>query len=78
MEINGIFIEKEAEELMNWILATLPKKWRDEFTDEVMVGDSYDRRTLNKVFMYYCDEILSEIPTETYDKIAERYIMIEL
>ena len=78
MYVNDIYIKQEAEELMNWILKTLPDKWKLEFIEEIMVGPSYDYRTLNKVFMYYCDDILEEIPTKTYNKIAKKYIMISL
>ena len=78
MYVNDIYIEQEAEELMDWILETLPDQWKLEFIEDIMVGPSYDYRTLNKVFMYYCEDILEEIPIETYNQIAEKYIMIEL
>lgn len=75
----GFIIEEDAVEKFKWIIKTLPEPWKTEFVDDILVyKSSYDFRVLNKVFMYYIDDIYSELPEETQDEINDKYIMISL
>lgn len=75
----GFIIEDDAVEKFEWIIQTLPNPWKTEFVDDILVyKSSYDFRVLNKVFMYYIDDIYNELPKETQDEINDKYIMISL
>ena len=75
----GFIIEDDAVEKFEWIMQTLPNPWKTEFVDDILVyKSSYDFRVLNKVFMYYIDDIYNELPKETQDEIDDKYIMISL
>ena len=75
----GFVIEDDAVEKFKWIIKILPDPWKTEFVDDVLVyKNSYDFRVLNKVFMYYIDDIYNELPKETKDEIDDKYIMISL
>ena len=75
----GFIIEDDAVEKFEWIIQTLPDPWKTEFVDDILVyKSSYDFRVLNKVFMYYIDDIYNELPEETQDEIDDKYIMISL
>ena len=75
----GFIIEDDAIEKFEWIIQTLPDPWKTEFVDDILVyKSSYDFRVLNKVFMYYIDDIYNELPKETQDEINDKYIMISL
>ena len=75
----GFIIEDNAIEKFEWIIQTLPDPWKTEFVDDILVyKSSYDFRVLNKVFMYYIDDIYNELPEETQDEIDSKYIMISL
>lgn len=75
----GFIIEDDAIEKFEWIIQTLPDPWKTEFVDDILVyKSSYDFRVLNKVFMYYIDDIYNELPEETQDEIDSKYIMIRL
>lgn len=75
----GFIIEDDAIEKFEWIIQTLPDPWKTEFVDDILVyKSSYDFRILNKVFMYYIDDIYNELPEETQDEIDSKYIMIRL
>lgn len=75
----GFIIEEDAIEKFKWIIQTLPDPWKTEFIDDILVyKSSYDFRVLNKVFMYYIDDILNELPEETQNEIYSKYIMISL
>lgn len=75
----GFTIEDDAIEKFEWIIQTLPDPWKTEFVDDILVyKSSYDFRVLNKVFMYYIDDIYNELPEETQDEIDDKYIMIHL
>lgn len=75
----GFIIEDDAIEKFEWIIQTLPDPWKTEFVDDILVyKSSYDFRVLNKVFMYYIDDIYNELPKETQDEIDDKYIMISL
>ena len=75
----GFIIEDDAVEKFEWIIQTLPNPWKTEFVDDILVyKSSYDFRVLNKVFMYYIDDIYNELPEETQDEIDSKYIMIRL
>lgn len=75
----GFIIEDDAVEKFKWIVQTLPNPWKTEFVDDILVyKSSYDFGVLNKVFMYYIDDIYNELPKETQDEINDKYIMISL
>lgn len=75
----GFIIEDDAIEKFEWIIQTLPDPWKTEFVDDILVyKSSYDFRVLNKVFMYYIDDIYNELPEETQNEIDSKYIMISL
>lgn len=75
----GFIIEEDAVEKFEWIINTLPDPWKTEFLKNILVYDcSYDFRVLNKCFMYYVDDCHNELPQETQDEIADKYIMISL
>lgn len=75
----GFIIEDDAIEKFEWIIQTLPDPWKTEFVDDILVyKSSYDFRVLNKVFMYYIDDIYNELPKKTQDEIDDKYIMISL
>lgn len=75
----GFIIEEDAVEKFKWIVQTLPDPWQTEFVNDILVyKSSYDFRVLNKVFMYYIDDVYSELPKETKDEINNKYIMISL
>ena len=75
----GFIIEDDAVEKFEWIIQTLPVPWKTEFVDDILVyKSSYDFKVLNKVFMYYIDDIYNELPKETQDEINDKYIMISL
>ena len=75
----GFVIEDDAVEKFKWIIKILSDPWKTEFVDDVLVyKNSYDFRALNKVFMYYIDDIYNELPKETKDEIDDKYIMISL
>lgn len=75
----GFIIEEDAIEKFEWIVNTLPDPWQTEFLHDILVyKSSYDFRVLNKVFMYYIDDIYSELPEEVQDEIDSKYIMISL
>lgn len=75
----GFIIEDDAVEKFEWIIQTLPNPWKTEFVDDILVyKSSYDFRVLNKVFMYYIDDIYNELPEKTQDEINDKYIMISL
>ena len=75
----GFIIEKDSVEKFEWIVNTLPEPWKTEFLSDILVyKSSYDFRVLNKVFMYYIDDIYGELPQEVQDEINSKYIMISL
>ena len=75
----GFIIEEDAVEKFEWIVNTLPDPWKTEFLSDILVyKSSYDFRVLNKVFMYYIDDIYGELPQEVQDEINSKYIMISL
>lgn len=75
----GFIIEEDAVEKFKWIVQTLPDPWKTEFVSDILVyKSSYDFGFLNKVFMYYIDDVYRELPQETQDEINNKYIMISL
>lgn len=75
----GFIIKDDAVEKFEWIIKILPDPWKTEFVEDVLVyKNSYNFRVLNKVFMYYIDDIYNELPKETKDEIDDKYIMISL
>lgn len=75
----GFIIEEDAVEKFKWIVQTLPDPWKTEFVNDILVyKSSYDFGLLNKVFMYYIDDVYRELPQETQYEINNKYIMISL
>ena len=73
-------MDNEVKKRLDWINEILPEPFKTEFNEDVLIdsGEDYDMRTLNKVFTYYITDCQDELSDDIKNKIAQKYLVIQL